>query len=59
MFLAIRARINALRCILKGHDVKWRIYVDEVCYGDIVCKTCSNGCLFHWCRGHEWFGKIW
>jgi hypothetical protein len=55
-----RARIEALTHILRGHDVRWRVDVDELCAGDIRCVNCPDieddeegaGMLI-WCRGRK------
>lgn len=60
MISALHARLHAVVCWLKGHDVKWRtgsesLVEDDVrfadtCPGDIVCETCN---LVIWCRWYD------
>lgn len=51
LWLAISARIDALWCWLKGHDVSWCVGADECCTGgDIICHICN---LIHWCRWYD------
>ena len=35
---------------IRGHEVYWRVNVDELCSGDIVCETCN---LIIWCRAND------
>ena len=60
----LRARLEALNHIIRGHDVRWRVNVDELCAGDIECRNCPDlddsdfRPLFLWCRGRkssEWY----
>ncbi len=46
------ARIDAILHKIRhpGHNVKWKINVDESCSGDITCETCE---VAFWCRGLE------
>lgn len=32
------------------HKMSWRSNADEICDGDIVCKTCNS---VFWCRAQE------
>ncbi len=55
---AMTARLDAVVCWARGHDVRWRVDpgdhwpnvlfdVRDMCPGDIVCETCSESI---WCR---------
>lgn len=48
----IPARIRAIlhKIIHPYHDLKWKHNSDEICKGDIICKTCN---LAFWCRALE------
>jgi hypothetical protein len=39
---SLRARIEALNHILRGHDVRWRVNADEHSAGDIRCANCPD-----------------
>ena len=47
-----RARVDALWCVVRGHDVEWRTAPDAEagCTGDILCETCG---VLHWCRWYD------
>jgi hypothetical protein len=49
---ALMARMGALWCVLRRHDVDWRANANDFpeCAGDIVCNTCNK---IHWCRWYE------
>jgi hypothetical protein len=47
---AILARLDAVWHLLRGHRVSWRVNVDDLCAGDIVCESCE---LELWCRAHD------
>jgi len=48
----IQARLEALWCVVRRHDVTWRTAPDPDvgCPGDIECKTCQ---VLHWCRWYD------
>jgi hypothetical protein len=49
------ARLDGLRCILRGHTVRWRAGADDICTGDIICDTCNR---VIWCRWYDpWRGN--
>ena len=48
LLLAIGARLDALVCKLRGHNVDWHAGPDDLCpTGDIVCHYCD---VVYWCR---------
>jgi len=51
-FTGFLARIDAIchKIWNPKHDLKWRIDADELCDGDIVCKTCG---IIFWCRYYD------
>lgn len=57
-WLALTARLDAVVCWLRGHDVRWRVNADYMCPGDIVCETCAESI---WCRAldpwRKWEGQ--
>jgi hypothetical protein len=58
-YFGFRARLEALNHMLRGHNVQWRVNVDELCAGDIECRNCPDlevsdfRPLLLWCRGRK------
>jgi hypothetical protein len=50
------ARLDALWCLLRRHQVTWRTErdIEADCPGDILCHTCGEDGVLHWCR---WYDK--
>ena len=48
--IVARIRVVFHKTFHPSHNVLWRTNIDEICTGDIVCKTCG---VVYWCRAHD------